>query len=175
MKRYISSLTLILAAGTVLANPLKTGDTLPAVQGKTLASSPTELPKALGGKPGVLAFGFSREAGEVIRSWADRIGADGAVYQVPVLEGVPRLFRSLAEGSIRKDSGEKYRDRVVLLYREEKEWRARLGVTDDKTAHLVVIDGEGKVLERLSGAPSDASLDRIRKAIAGAAQSVAAR
>ncbi len=161
--------TLLLVSANVSATPLKTGDALPVVQGKSLDGSPGELPKGLGGKTAVIAFGFSRDAGGVIRSWAEQIGNDAIVYQVPVLEGVPRLFRSLTESSIRKDSGEKYKDRVLMLYREEKEWRSRLGVADDKTAHIVVVDTTGRVVDRLSGAPSAALIERVRSALSGSA------
>lgn len=169
MKTLALVFSLVLMAASAAADPLKPGEALPVVQGKSLNGSSGELPRDLGGKAAVIAFGFSRDAGGVIRSWAEQIGNDAIVCQVPVLEGVPRLFRSLTESSIRKDSGEKYKDRVLMLYREEKEWRSRLGVVDDKAAHLVIVDAAGRVVDRLSGAPSAALVERVRHALAGSA------
>lgn len=165
MKHLIHWIAPVLTIGVMAAASLQPGDAIPTVQGKTLDNKQIELPQLMSGRAGVLAFGFSREAGGVIRAWADKLGSEVPVYQIPVLEGVPRLFRGLTESSIRKDSGEKYRGQVVLLYKDEALWRTRLDVASDKVGYLLVVNAQGKVVERISGNPSDAAVEKIRKAI----------
>lgn len=142
------------------------GFKIPPVEGKNLNNSAIELPKDLAGKPSVIAFGFSRAAGRVIRSWIKEFDDNPKVFQIPVLEGVPFLFRSITEMVITRDTEAKRRDEVILLYKDEKKWRERLAVNNDETAYLLVVDGEGNVIERLHGEPSKYTVARVRNLIA---------
>lgn len=161
---------LMLFFGSVLlyGGALQTGDTLPSLSGKTLSDKQVSLPQATAGKPAVVAFGFSRESGVPIRQWAQRLNQEASgvpVYQVPVLEGVPGLFRGLAVGSIRKDTPQGYRDNLVLLYKDEKLWRDKLSVSNDKTAYLVIVDAQGRVVDRVTGDPDEASVTKVKAAL----------
>jgi hypothetical protein len=169
MIKYLVTFTLLAGISlTGAESPLKPGDALPVIQGTTLNEKPLQLPQAAAGRSAVLAFGFSKDAGVPVREWVKRLGDSAALYQVPVLEGVPRLFRGLTVGGIRKDTEPKLRDNVVLIYKDDAAWRARLQVSDDKTAYLVVVDSQGRILERFAGAPTDDNLARVRSALAKA-------
>ena len=137
---------------------LGTGEPMPAVRGKNLNEKTVELPKDIAGKPAVLAFGFSKDAGVPVRSWAAIVQKEFPnvpVFQIPVLEGVPRLFRGFAVSGIRNDTPTANREFLVLLYQDEKLWRDRLEVKDDKQAYLVVLDSQGRVARRVTGLGTD--------------------
>lgn len=163
-----STLLFLLCSCALIASPARTlqpGEFLPVVAGKTLDDVDRELPAAFAGRRAAIAFGFSEEAGKVVRTWADELGDEVLLYQVPVLEGVPWLFRGLTERSIRNDTPPSRHARLLLLYREEAEWRSRLEVKDEDTAYLVVVDAAGKVVQRHVGRPEPAVLAKVRAAL----------
>lgn len=168
MKAIVIPILVAISLSRVIAEPIQIGATVPLVEGKNLRNEALVLPEDLAGKPAVIAFGFSRTAGSVIRSWIEQLNDDPKLFQVPVLEGVPSLFRSITEMIISKDTKPKRHSEVILLYKNEKEWRARLKVEDDELAYLLVVDSDGKVIDRLSGALSKSSVARVRKAVAEA-------
>lgn len=164
-----SATLFLLCSCALFASPvqtLKSGDRFPPVVGKSLDDVDRELPAAQEGKRAAIAFGFSEKAGKVVRAWADKLGDDVLLYQVPVLEGVPKIFRGLTERSIRNDTPKARHSRLLLLYREEAEWRTRLGVQDEDTAYLVVLDTSGRVVMRHAGQPEPAILEKVRNALA---------
>ncbi|MEJ1929192.1 hypothetical protein WDZ92_02810 [Nostoc sp. NIES-2111] len=166
MIRFYSSL-LILSAVSMAAT-LNPGDPIPAIEGNNLNSKTVQLPNAVNGKVSVFAFGFSKDASAPVRGWASKIQEEYPnvpVYQIPVLEGVPRLFRSFAVSGIRSDTTPANRDYLVLLYREEKQWRERLQVGDEKIAYLVVVDAQGRVVDRFAGMLEAPLIEKLRTAI----------
>lgn len=172
-----STLLFLLCSCALIASPAQTlqpGESLPVVAGKTLDDVDRELPAAFAGRRAAIAFGFSEEAGKVVRAWADELGDEVLLYQVPVLEGVPWLFRGLTERSIRNDTPPSRHARLLLLYREEAEWRSRLEVKDEDTAYLVVVDAAGKVVQRHVGRPEPAVLAKVRAALLNVSRAPAA-
>ncbi len=165
MKPFVLLLLASCALVASPAQPLNPGEFLPLVVGKTLDDVDRELPAAFAGRRAAIAFGFSEEAGKVVRAWADELGDEVLLYQVPVLEGVPWIFRGLTERSIRNDTPPSRHARLLLLYREEAQWRARLEVKDEDMAYLVVVDAAGKVVQRHVGQPKPAVLAKVREAL----------
>ncbi len=148
---------------------LKSGDPLPQLVGQTLDGVGSRLPAVQAEKRAAIAFGFSEKAAKVVRDWADKLCDDVLFYPVPVLEGVPRIFRGLPERSIRNEIS-KARHSLLLPYREEAEWRARLGVQDEDTDYLVLIEASGRVVERHAGQPDLSMVVEVRNALANDAQ-----
>ncbi len=161
-------LALLLAA---VSGALSDGALLPPVAGRSLSGQPVQLPDAARGRPALLIFGFSRPGGGDARLWSERFQRDPAARQaavcfnVMVLESVPRLLRGMVSGSIRSGMPAALRDRSILVYQGEAEWRRRLNVSSDQYACVAVLDAGGRVRAMGHGPFSEAAYAAIGAAI----------
>jgi hypothetical protein len=153
-------------AATRPAEGLVGGDALPVVHGKSLSGSPVLLPEQAIGHPAMLVVGFSRASKEAAQPWllncrehfAAAAGEGARCYDVRMVEGIPRLFRGFVEGGMRKGYPAALLDQTVLVYRENDLWKQRLGVADETTAYVVVLDASGRVCGLQKGAFSESAL-----------------
>ncbi len=56
-------------------------------------------------------------------------------------------------------------ERTVLSYKEEGPWKTRLGVSSDKHAYAVLLDGAGKVCWMSTGPFTDSEYGQLKTAI----------
>jgi hypothetical protein len=81
---------------------------MPKIEGESFAGAHVVLPDATSGKVAILVFGFSKASKGPTSEWAKKISAEYAnqpsfaLYQLPVLEGVPRFIRGTVISGIRK-------------------------------------------------------------------------
>jgi hypothetical protein len=140
--------------------PLRTAAKVPA---KTLVAvgSGREMPLDRLGVPAVLVFHSQENAGAAGRlNQAVRerypLPSQVLIASVANLQGVPRLFRGMAEGAMRKayqeasaqlPEGLKAEDYVIILPDWDGKVTEALGAKDpDKVAAVAVIDGAGALL-----------------------------
>src|SRR5579863_9807477 len=77
------------------------GRAMPRIEGESFTEHQVVLPDAAQGKVSVLIFGFTKASKGPTSAWADKIYSDFgsragfAVYQLPVLEDVPRFVRGI--------------------------------------------------------------------------------
>jgi hypothetical protein len=141
---------------------LTNGAVLPPIGGQSLTDKPVQLPEAARGKPALLVFSFSKQAGNDARLWSARFRRDAAAnrsalyFNVIVLESVPRLLRGMVGGSIKSGMPAALHDRSIRVYRGEAEWKRRLNVSNDGYAYLVVLDSEARV-QAIKHGPFDES------------------
>ena len=85
---------------------------MPKIEGENLAGQKVLLPDAAAGKIAVLIFGFTKASKGPTSAWADKLNADFGtrpdftLYQLPVLEDVPRLLRGMVISGIKKGVAE---------------------------------------------------------------------
>ena len=68
-----------------------------------------------------------------------------------MLEAAPRLIRPLIRSGMKKDTPPAMLDRTFCLYKGEKEWRAALGVTNDKLPLILLLDAQSRPVWKHSG------------------------
>lgn len=122
------------------------GQAVPHTEGETLAGHKVTVPDVFGGKPAVVVFSFSKGAGEKTAAWLAALAKDGApVWSAAMLEAAPRFVRPMIRGGMKKDTPPGMLDRALCLYRDEKAWRAALGIVTDDAPVVVFIDAQGQV------------------------------
>ena len=161
---------LILLAGTaVLCRP----ETIPLTRGTTLAGGEMELPRDLGPGYSILIIGFSEKSAESARAWGKGLPAafgsetvQPVCYQIPVLAGLPRLFRGLVLRSMKKDVPNLQQRTFLPVFDQEREWKrvARFREADD--AYVILVRQTGEVLWTSYGPISQASILEIKKRMA---------
>lgn len=124
----------------------------PVTEGETLSGTKVTVPSSFTGKPTVLVFSFSKDAGEKVRFWLDPLLKDDLnAWSVASLEAAPRLIRGVIRSGMRKDMARIAQERSVLLYKDDKAWRQALGVTKDDAPLVVLLDAKGQVAWKHQG------------------------
>ena len=164
--RYTLCVLFLIAAA--LAQP---SVVMPTIEGDSFAGRKVVLPDAARGKVAVLIFGFTKASKEPTSAWADKIFAEfGArtgfeMYQLPVLEEVPRFIRGMVISGIKKGVRENMRDHFVPVLQHEAELKAFVNYREKDDAYLVVLDASGHVIDQMHGPFSDAVCLQLRNEI----------
>lgn len=163
---------LLLAFGPLLvrAQGLNPGEPFPAVVSDTLAEGKNvALLERTKGRPVVVIFSFGKDATPQVKAYGERVGKDlgmDRLWQVPVLDGAPRLIRGLILRGMRGDMPRELHAQTLVLYKDGELWKKRLRVTSDKHAYLVLLDKEGKIAWMHHGLFEEKKYEELRAAAA---------
>jgi len=152
----------LLAVATVAQN-------LPQTTAETLSGKQLVLPDAVHGKVTVLIVGFTRKSSTASRAWGERLakdyGSDNrlATYQLAVLEDVPKFIRGFVAGGIRESVPKGMQDKFLLLYQQEKAWKAFVGFEGPDEAYLLLLDSSGNLAWRTHGVFSEIEYSALRE------------
>jgi hypothetical protein len=167
--RLASSLSRFLFCLTLLSPSMAQGvRQIPKIEGENLIGQKVLLPDAAAGKVVVLIFGFTKSSKVPTSAWADKLYADFgtrpefALYQLPVLEDVPRLVRGMVISGIKKGVAENKRDHFVPILEGEAELKKFVHYHEPDDAYLVVLGRGGDTLTQIHGSPDDANDARLR-------------
>ena len=170
--RHSTALLRFLCCFVFLASSMAHGGSqLPKIEGESLAGHQVVLPDAAAGKVAVLVFGFTKASKVPTSAWASKLLADFAtrpdfeLYQLPVLEDVPRLFRGMVISGIKKGVPENKRDHFVPILQNEAELKRFVQYREPDDAYLAVLSRTGNIVEQSHGAPIDANYARLRAEI----------
>jgi hypothetical protein len=140
---------------------------MPRIEGESLAGHKVVLPDAASGKVAVLIFGFSKASKGPTSAWGDKILSGFAaqpgfeLYQLPVLEDVPRLIRGMVISGIKKGVKENMRDHFVPIIQGESSLKKLVGYKEAEDAYLVIIDRSGKIVGQTHGPCNEASYSQL--------------
>lgn len=155
----------VLCVGACLA---QTGQPMPPIEGESFAGQKIVLPDAAHGKVAVLVFGFSKASKVPTSAWAQKVNAefgthDGfELYELPVLEDVPRFIRGMVISSIKKGVPENRRAHFVPIVQGESELKKLVNYKEPDDAYLVMLDSNGQVVSQTHGPFSDAAYAQFR-------------
>jgi hypothetical protein len=119
----------------------------------------------------VLVFGFTKASKGPTSRWAEKtlaeFGSDAGfeLYQLPVLEDVPRLIRGMVISGIKKGVPEKTRDHFVPIVQGEADLKKFVNYKEPDDAYLVIVNPDGLVVQQLHGAVTDAAYGQLRAQI----------
>jgi len=156
------------------APQLMTGVELPLLEARVLSGESATLPRDAQGNASVLIIGFSKAATEISRAWLKGCRSAAAArpaglgvhgYDVRMLEGVPRLFRSSVERGMRSGLPVDLQRQTLLVYEGNEVWRERLGVADKNTSYVIGCDKAGRVQGTAAGQFVEMELKKILEAI----------
>jgi ATP10 protein len=140
----------------------------PKIQGESLSGKRVELPEAVSGKVAVLVFGFSRASKAPTTTWGTKIfegfasQPEFAIYQLPVLQEVPRLLHGMIISGMQKNVPEKLHDHFVPLLQKEAELKKLVSYKEPDDAYLVVLDRAGKIVYQIHGPLNDTNYAGLR-------------
>jgi len=141
---------------------------MPRVEGESFAGRKVVLPDATKGHVAVLVFGFTKASKEPTHAWAEKILAEFGypsafeLYQLPVLEDVPRLIRGMVISGIKKGVPEKLRDHFVPIVQGESELKKLVGYKEPDDAYLVTLDPSGQIVQQVHGPYTEAAYAQLR-------------
>jgi hypothetical protein len=147
------------------------GQAIPEAKVETLNKVKLTVPKDFTAERNILLFSFGRDMQAPVDAWdaaltPDRDGASVQVYNMPLIPNPGAIVRGFISGGMRGIYEDKaVRDRVVVMYVEEKTYFPALGVTDKTAPLIVVTDRAGIEVGRVQGNLSDALLADVRKLI----------
>ncbi|HEY3973167.1 MAG TPA: hypothetical protein VGM18_09195 [Candidatus Sulfotelmatobacter sp.] len=163
--RSFCCVALLAAVGAQSSQPL------PRIKGQSLAGHQVVLPDACAGKVAILIFGFTKASKNQTSAWAAAISKDTAVshavelYQLPVLEDVPRLIRGMVISSMKNGVPENARDHFVPLVQSEAELKKLVNYNEHDAAYLIVLDRQGQIIRQMHGAVNEARIAELRTVI----------
>jgi hypothetical protein len=119
-------------------------------------------------------FGFTKASKGPTGAWADKILAEFGtqagfeLYQLPVLEDVPRFMRGMVISGIKKGIKEDKRDHFVPILQGESELKKFVGYKEPDDAYLIVLNRDGLIVQQTHGPFSDAAYGAVRSQIRSA-------
>jgi hypothetical protein len=144
---------------------------MPRVEGENFAGHKVMLPDDAKGKVAVLVFGFTKASKGPTSAWGEKIFSEFSnqagfeLYQLPVLEDVPRFVRGMVISGMKKGIKENMRDHFVPIFQSESELKNLVSYKEPDDAYLVVLDPSGKIIRQMHGPFSDAAYEQLRKEI----------
>ena len=142
----------------------------PTVSGANLDRLKMEFPRDFAGKHNLLLVAFERWHQRDVETWipaARELEAavpDFVYYELPTIRKLPVLYRSFINEGMRAGIPDQTsRERTVTLYLDKKEFRSALGINDERTIRLFLVDREGRILWSEAGpwtAEKGAGLER---------------
>lgn len=135
---------------------------MPRIEGESFAGRRVVFPDAASGKLAVLILGFSKGSKGPTSAWGEKIGAEFGsqpgfeLYQLPVLEDVPRLLRGMVISGIKKGVKENVRDHFVPIVQGEVSLKKLVGYKETNDAYMIILDRSGQIVGQMHGEFSEA-------------------
>lgn len=146
----------------------QTSSPMPRIEGESFAGQKIVLPDAAHGKVAVLVFGFTKASKAPTSAWGQKINAEfGAhngfeIYELPVLEDVPRFIRGIVISSIKKGVPENRRAHFVPMLQNESELKKLVNYKEPDDAYLVTLNTSGQIVAQIRGPFSEAAYAQFR-------------
>src|SRR5262245_527284 len=149
--------------GVVLALLSVAGLALPVV---TLDGQARTFPKDAGAPRSIFVVTFAKSASKQAEEWTrslqeakGRVQAE--VFQVAVLEDVPRLFRSMARSGITRSVPAALHGHFWIAETASKQWKECAGMEAAGDAHVFVLDQRERVVWRAHGSYTEAKVQEL--------------
>lgn len=158
----------LLAAGLLTAaqpGRLADGSLFPPLKGDYLSGRDASLPDDAKGKVIMIAMGFSYDARFGIEDFAKRYReglkseSNWASFKVAFIGGAGRLAKPFIVKGMKRDTPKDEQERFVTVFNEVSEWKARMGVSNDKSAYVVVLDRRGGIAWLKEARVTDGKVD----------------
>jgi hypothetical protein len=149
----------------------QTPSTMPTIEGQSFTDQKVVLPDAARGKAAVLIFGFTKASKDPTSAWAEKLSSDAdtqtglELYQLPVLEDVPRFIRGMLISGIKKGVRANRRAHFVPILQHERELKQFVHYKEPDDAYLVVLDSSGQVVLQRHGPFNDVAFTQLKKDI----------
>jgi hypothetical protein len=144
----------------------------PEVSGSNLEGQKYTLPRDFEGEVNLAIVAFQRWHQDLVDTWipdARKLQGESQkfrFYELPTIYRGNPLFRLwLDKGMAAGIPDIEARRATITLYLDKPEFRASLGIPDEETIHLFLVDRQGKVLWQSKGERTDEKLALLKKAL----------
>ena len=141
----------------------------PAIQTKDLNGRELRLPQDLPGERTIVLVAFEREQQTNVDTWTAGLhlpNGKAAWLELPVIDDPGALARWFINGGMRRGiKDHQIWAHVVTLYTTKAKFNAALGIQSEKQVQALVVDRQGRILERVVGDYSEAGAARIQTAL----------
>jgi hypothetical protein len=143
----------------------------PTVTSDNLEKRTFTLPRDFGGEKNVVFVAFLRQQQKDVDTWVPFVKPlvartpNAEFYEIPTIKKMIAPMRWMINTGMRGGIDDKgARDRTITLYIDKEPFKQSLGITDENTIYVMIVDREGKILWRTSGvftAAKGAELERM--------------
>ncbi len=140
----------------------------PTLDAKTLAGRKVTFPEVTKGKKSFLVLAFEdkgayencqKQATEWAEFWEKNLKeAQVEFYEIPMMSGKYKWVRFWVDGGMRSGIDKGKHDNVACFYGDKSKYMNLLNINDLSQAHVFLIDTEGGILSRASGAPNEETM-----------------
>jgi len=127
----------------------------PAVQSHTLEGHPIRLPDGLPAERTLLILGFSRGQQPSIEAWAKGLQTLGGTnlpwLQLPVIDKPSAVVRAIVNTGMRHAIHRSIWPHIVTLYTQKSSFEQAVGISNESTVHVLIVDRTGNILARAAG------------------------
>lgn len=147
----------------------------PHVQGSNLEGREFNLPEDFEGELNLVFVAFQREQQALVNSWLPSARTLVAryeglrTYELPTIHRVNSLVRWFINNGMRRGipNGDA-RESTITLYIDKDPFRAALGIPDEHTIHVLLVDAAGRVIWRTTASQTGEKAKALENAISNA-------
>lgn len=149
--------------------------TMPTLPVESLAARQLTVPEDLRNLPHLFIVGFSKASGFQATQWSRLVEgrflpSSLAIYNVSVIEDVPRLLRGLIVSSIRSGVPEQLHDRFLVASRQARDWKSLASYSEPDAAYLVLTNSNHQVVWRARGPATEAKVQALVEQVSALSQ-----
>ncbi|KYC45928.1 MAG: ATP10 protein [Candidatus Methanofastidiosum methylothiophilum] len=140
------------------------GKKFPKITAYSLAKTEIILPDMTIGKVTLIGIAFVRSAQEMLDSWSipfeDKFSnkSNYTYYEIPMLDGIWKLFRSSIDGGMRAGTPYEKHTNVLTHYGNYKDYTSYLFINNTNYGYVFLLDKEGLIRFRGIGFASEKDL-----------------
>lgn len=130
----------------------------PTVTSDNLEKRTFTLPRDFGGEKNVVFIAFLRKQQADVDTWVPFVKPlvaktpNAEFYEIPTIKRMVAPMRWMINTGMRGGIDDKgARERTITLYIDKEPFKQSLGITDENTIYVMIVDREGHVLWRTSG------------------------
>jgi ATP10 protein len=124
---------------------------------ETLSGRQTVLPDDAHGRIALLVIGFTKKSSHATRAWGQRFNKDFGnnqhyvVYQIAVLQDVPRFIRGMVTSGIRRETPPGEQEHFLTAFNGEEDMKRFVSYSAPDEAYLLLLDAKGEIRWRGHG------------------------
>jgi len=145
----------------------------PNLTGKTLSDKTINIPTDTKGKYTIICISHSQKSSEAIKNWMqpmytaflDDSEYDTYIYFIGMIAGIKELMGSTIEKKMKETIDPELQPYVLLYRGNVGDYKQSLSMPDKESPYFFVLDKQGKIVYKTSGAYTDDKLDAIENSI----------
>ncbi len=147
----------------------------PQIETRNLEGRKFHLPADFEGDLNIVILAFQRWQQDIIDVWVPHLDALAErypglrIYELPTLANRYRMVQRFIDGGMAAGiASREARERTLTIYTDKRRFLAPLGVTDESTITLLLVDRQGRILWQGAGAYNPNLLASLEAALASA-------